>query len=1642
MGPKMKKSSSFTRNPASHQSFTDMPKEQFEHFSAAMHEAEPEIRFASLYAPDGQRQFGVDHLAYRKDGKIEAGQAKRYKRVTAGNIRTWADDFLNHWDSHWKKKNIVVFRFFFACAVKNRQANDELIVQKGLFDKLGIELQWSDANNIFRKLPEAKQVVRSFLGQEDYNRIFGPPTGPFSLLAAQMESGSRSAFVMSSIAKAFHESSSQQLETYRLLIKRGLRTEARKQLDEKLRQPDVVEALSPKDRAAHWRLLASLEISEGEYDEAKVHLDAADAADIEGGTSERLRMVLALESESPEAALSRHKVGEDPELADVEAVAHLRMGNPGIALAALESHEPSAAREAEFERLSSLSLLLLNRRSEALTRALTSVEKEPQNRACRFMLGVCYFHLALSDTVQPVAESWPQPLELPLVRTNDAAESALRDAGQIFAELANEPADAPDADMYCWQLAVYCLAPGKRDAAQALIDELAGSGKLTTGVIAWSLASALSINKAVATDQLNQVIEHHPDDLTAKLVLVALLHNRKRKAKAQTLFESCRDELVNAGAHDSVAYWDALFGIDQRSPGSEQAHQSTAARFRSIVAKKFDKESLDALVALLGDLIAEDKEAALILAATQILHENGMDKKASVACDYLVGAIATGEAIGLAATVLARAGMTKEALNALSQKAAFRDGQLPIGLSRLEADCLALSGDIVLANKRSSELAGATLDPNDLLRAIRTSVAIGDISTAQDLHLQHQDVLPPGSREQLLLAKALLRRDPNYAAVITRKIADDPPPELVPAILELAEELGIAEKKDGLLKQLLASAKDDGSVVNFDNVDDALAWIAERKRQADELNEGYALGKIPVHALAAIEQATLVRRGLNSLFDETPLRRKQPVFARYGRRYFEADAVENLSEFTIAADPSALLSAEALGILDEVTEAVDSFLVSPDTVPALLSMAERVRTLSPARIAAGRCVLDSIRAGDVAVTSDVAGVVLIETGCDGDDPCVSLEAFVSTVLKDVAGHTRFVAMKQLGLTDLCAPLENRSEGYSCLFWTAVKLAEAGIWEAAVREFDLVIRGSDISDLEDSFAREIADDRSADVIDRVIQKARRGLQTCKWRTTSRDRQDVVTLEHACLVDVLHASNDEGAISWVDDRFTTSIPHPQVRTWSTVEVTESLIVEGHLEAEKGREIRQKLRQSGWLFVPFKGEDLVAPMQGTTSIDQFAEGTVLASIRREAAYQLSHHRRIQWPSPEQVEGGVHGEVPFILDLGHATSAALVAIWSDQRFDENTACEHSSWIINQFDCSLFPMAVLGPDDPRSDHTLGTSLGSLMLVSLQLICKSETASRQAAYCQWFWTTVMRDIVRIRPDALVHSLDFMAHHFSDTLLERDAPEIEDEVWRSFVGRGFNALPDLLRSELLERKKVREAFSLPDSPELTVGGTSFNEHSFWEAVLSCSAEELSIEDADGKSWSMRYEGTKSDEALVLTDGKRAMRLPTVQREIGAGDLKKRNAGLDRLVLEYDVLPETVRELKGQLEASTPHQAISEAMQASVSTMHSWYDQLMTKLQRKEGLAFDALLPDRWLRVVERIRMHAADATQESAAASLIEQLGVVEAFRRASALPCNLPCVLNDQLLAMDNPTFAAFRSEVEQGAQMPWTRLRLAEVIC
>ena len=52
----------FSQNPQDEHAFWELGSRRFEQFARALHAAQPDILSTNLYGPDGQEQFGADHI--------------------------------------------------------------------------------------------------------------------------------------------------------------------------------------------------------------------------------------------------------------------------------------------------------------------------------------------------------------------------------------------------------------------------------------------------------------------------------------------------------------------------------------------------------------------------------------------------------------------------------------------------------------------------------------------------------------------------------------------------------------------------------------------------------------------------------------------------------------------------------------------------------------------------------------------------------------------------------------------------------------------------------------------------------------------------------------------------------------------------------------------------------------------------------------------------------------------------------------------------------------------------------------------------------------------------------------------------------------------------------------------------------------------------------------------------------------------------------------------------------------------------------------------------------------------------------------------------------------------------------------------
>ena len=160
-------------SPSNLPPFHQMPADAFEEMCCAILANEPDNVTADLYHRPRQAQYGIDIIGHRHDRTIYVISCKCYSNLTKGNLANWSEDFLKHWDDHWKEKSIRKFILAVSVDVKSRERKDEIEAERKRFAKIGIEYEVWPPRYMQEKLRHHPGLIAQFLGIEWVSRLCG-----------------------------------------------------------------------------------------------------------------------------------------------------------------------------------------------------------------------------------------------------------------------------------------------------------------------------------------------------------------------------------------------------------------------------------------------------------------------------------------------------------------------------------------------------------------------------------------------------------------------------------------------------------------------------------------------------------------------------------------------------------------------------------------------------------------------------------------------------------------------------------------------------------------------------------------------------------------------------------------------------------------------------------------------------------------------------------------------------------------------------------------------------------------------------------------------------------------------------------------------------------------------------------------------------------------------------------------------------------------------------------------------------------------------------------------------------------------------------------------------------------------------------
>ncbi|KQZ61330.1 hypothetical protein ASD67_19025 [Sphingopyxis sp. Root1497] len=1569
------------------------------------------------------------------------GQAKAEKRFSADDIRKAADKFLFHWETHWHDKKVSRFILFVGCTIKNRKAGDEVIAQTNRFAAFGIDFLIWDSPAIYDHLPGAPAAVRTYLGQDWYERIFGKPAGPLSGLLRDIESGwDLSVLRVQSFVTRLNQAETAEIAELKRRARRGERSRVIAELENALHS-EVAHALAPNVKAEKLRLLAGLIIDGDTYQRVRQLLDAADALDGESG---RLRAILLMESVGAKAAIDNIAADAPAELAEVLAVAMLREGRPAEAFTALERFLGDDEPRAETLRLAALAKLLMGDRQAAVEIAERAQLRDPESRACQQSLGIVVFHRALSSAVAPETGEWPQPVDQPLVITSDTARADLERAEAIFRALAVSEELEGHPGMVMWHFGVLACMPWRHAEVLARLEALQKSGTMPTPLVAWALSRALPFDRQAAALQCDAELEADPANFETLLIRVALANANGEVALAREILDAKRDVLEQASHGSLYVYWSAVLDLECHCEPSEDALGAHPwLRLRRVLDVHSRKRRAKGIAQILDDQLGSNGDARVILAAAQLLLDAGWHKSAAKAAEFLIEHIGTAEAIAAAAFAYYRSRRPKDVLSALSRVDAFPESKLPVELDRLRAECLAATGSLLHARDASLVIARATGQPHDVWRSIHFQLAIGAAPKALALYEEHAEALSAPAPGHIALARAVLRSHPDAARRITKQFAAQASDDYVTAAFELANKLRMASEQRSLMARMQVLGNSGKGGVILITVEDVIRMISERRAQEERAFEQYANGHGPVYFVAGLRDAMLSTIYLEPLLDPPRPGELRPMLsARYGRRLEEDEWPENRGEVRLIADVTALLTAQGLGILDIVERAFAPLRLPPDAVTALTQIRAELDVAQPQRLDAAKSLLarrkdrEVFAAADLPIASASKAVWKPE---DATEPnMLSLARLMEVVRQSLGTAALEHARDQLGDildSESVGPLPEKGSVVILEAGLAVSLEQAGLIDHLARRNRIGLEDLEFQALEAQVASAEKCQRQADTISDLIARLHSGLEDGTYQTVAYGNNTDADPLRRSFMQTVSALADDGGIAWVDDRFTTSIDNKQFQTATTVEIIDALVRYRRLNTRESDKLRQALRAARWSFMPQRGGEIERHLRAATRKGQVAETQDIALLRRAIGETLVNRRRLQWPNPSEAAKGAKGELPFLLDSGHAITEALVAIWRDDSWDIADAEVASEWILDTLEIGLFPQQALAAGDPRSDQLIGVHLGSLVLVAMQFYRGREMA-RQAAYLDWFWRYCLGNSYRSRP-ALRPAVEAMiAKH-----LERDGEEGPDErLWRVYLAKVVNAMPMPIRIPLLQRSELRQSFDLPEHGQISLDGEDYDELEFFSALIGADVNSVRrVVAASGKQAKIDLVIENGSEHVRLKIGRKTMRIDDWARRVSSDVEGIRAAAIDERRAVLDMSDAERLLLMAELGKEPDRiKRVRTVLSRSHETMQHEYNDFEQMVEARRPFGLSEFAPSDIGKVLRHIRL---EKDMEQSATSLIEERGLAIAIRRFGALPIMAPDVLRSAFQSLSEDARTEVLDDAEIETAPPWTQLLAADLV-
>lgn len=1554
---------------------------RWELLAARLLDRDPLYKASDLFEERGFKQYGLDALAEIRTGGQVGLSAKCYEAATPAKIRTWSTEFLGHWDDYWSKRDLRVFILAVAAPnIVNAGNRDQIAEEKSRFAKLGIDYQVWGPEPVYDRLRLHADLVSRFLGNPWRDMIFGAPvastTAVDTILLRQLE---QTQGVVADQVRA-------RLSGAQELLWEG----ERGQVDALLAtvQAPTVWPLLPSDlKAEALRIAARVAIDDDRLEEADDHASAAQALSPAGGLIEAK---IAQARSGPDAALVALVSPSSQSDRRYEASLYIAKGDFAEGERRLSAINEPSDDPAETDRILTFIRLGQGRFAEALTLSETAHDGAPRRRLVRLGLAVSRYAAGLSPFTPPVFALRAVCPPAELVRHDTASVARRRAALEVFRSFEGS-AFGDKIGVRDWILVCLVNLPDAEAEAVALVEARLAASPLDLSAAFTALTRNYPTELAPTRDALRRLIDSGEVD-DDQLKFYAQL--RLREAPQGEVLE----ELVAASA--------TLAG--------EAAEE--AARWIDVLRSEPEGAEDDPVARLAGWLREEPPNLMALELAGQLARAGRWSNLAPFRDQ--IDAFETPTSTSLVAYIVHHTGAPQALLDYVDANAeAYPNGELPLDIRRMRLSALS-DLDPQRAIGVSQALVLETGDASDRRHLVGLLLESGTVQTALPIirRLLSDGAVRGG--DAIRYSVAVTGEDRTLARQLWRHaMKEGVPDSFLLHALSQGYRLGLDEEVAPLMPRMAARAQSGAGDVWTFSVDDLPALISERRNHVEDVRSKLLDGLIPAHFAGSALGSLAIRYRLDLDLDRAG---PQPlILIRHGSRAADQLPPRPWRDWQIILDPTALLIADQLELLDHVESLPKPTLIARSLQEALYAFEQDVAPGQPARVDAARTVLAALASGRLTAASDYApeNSVVHERGC-----------------KDV-GHT--VAEVSAFLSDGDAADTGLVPGAQLVFTvgTLESIAMTGSLDPLLSAFRCEIVPEDLKDAASEIRGAEQRESLATTIRVLRERIALGLSTGRYAYLPDAPDDAADDElddapedeedappdsaegrrprrrsplEACLVRNLLAPPDPARVLWVDDRMTSgyqrSQDHPIV---TTVEVLNALVKDGALTPDDRRAKLLRLRQGGAAFIPMTADEVLKPLRAARLRDgRIVETSDLIILRRNlaAAARQDSHLQIS-------DGRIKpSEQVFVSSMMRLTEDCLRAVWSDPKTAHEERVALSDWIWDNMrtERCVRPLPV---DAPGEGNTLlaSVTLAGLFTLGSQIDggIYAERLARRKAYIDWLDHRALRPRSGRARKAWVRRMVEQFRSLYEGTFEIEVDDDERPLVLKLRNDEIRALPEAVQNQLLEKTEFAKAVGIKVQQFITAGPHVFESSAFWASAAKAIRSGTATATTREKN---RFTLTWDGDTLQI-DAPEPITLAIPFAAVLATDGPARRTAIEGYLNGYDIVSSLRDDVRKAASATRSPAALAQALKpAEEAAVADRYIELDDAFRAGGDVPMALLLPPPARAALHALRLEGTGSLPDRAVRAwrqLEAEFGKLEAFRRLGGLPLDLSELVGD-----------------------------------